>query len=136
MSRRKERTLINIMGIWQVIDGLITILFYGVYQEFFANNNTSSFSKQYHGINALFGNAFLFICGFGTLLIGLGLFNLIASQKYVKDDQVVKSIGVVLVFQALFSYVIFDVISLVLGMSAAVILLAKNKSIRLSSQTG
>lgn len=87
-------------------------------------------------MNALFGNAFLFVCGFGTLLIGLGLFNLIASQKYVKDDQVITSIGVVLLIQAFFSYMIFDVISLILGMSAAVILLAKNKSIRLNSQTG
>ena len=136
MSRKKERTLIKIMGIWQIIDGLITIMFYGIYQEFFAQNNSSSFSTQYHGMNALFGNAFLFVCGFGTLLIGLGLFNLIASQKYVKDDQVITSIGVVLLIQAFFSYMIFDVISLILGMSAAVILLAKNKSIRLNSQTG
>ncbi|MBX8937679.1 MULTISPECIES: hypothetical protein [Enterococcus] len=136
MSRKKERTLIKIMGIWQIIDGLITIMFYGIYQEFFAQNNSSSFSTQYHGMNALFGNAFLFVCGFGTLLIGLGLFNLIASQKYIKDDQVITSIGVVLLIQAFFSYMIFDVISLILGMSAAVILLAKNKSIRLNSQTG
>lgn len=136
MSRKKERTLIKIMGIWQIIDGLITIMFYGIYQEFFAQNNSSSFSTQYHGMNALFGNAFLFVCGFGTLLIGLGLFNLIASQKYVKDDQAITSIGVVLLIQAFFSYMIFDVISLILGMSAAVILLAKNKSIRLNSQTG
>jgi len=136
MSRKKERTLIKIMGIWQIIDGLITIMFYGIYQEFFAQNNSSSFSTQYHGMNALFGNAFLFVCGFGTLLIGLGLFNLIASQKYVKDDQIITSIGVVLLIQAFFSYMIFDVISLILGMSAAVILLAKNKSIRLNSQTG
>lgn len=136
MSRKKERMLIKIMGIWQVIDGLITIVFYGIYQEFFSHHNTSNFSTQYHGMNALFGNAFLFICGFGTLLIGLGLFNLIASQKYIKDDQVIRAIGVVLLIQALFSYMILDVISLVLGMSAAVILLAKNKSIRLSSQAG
>lgn len=136
MSRKKERTLIKIMGIWQIIDGLITIMFYGIYQEFFAQNNMSSFSTQYHGMNALFGNAFLFVCGFGTLLIGLGLFNLIASQKYIKEDQVITSIGVVLLIQAFFSYMIFDVISLILGMSAAVILLAKNKSIRLNSQTG
>lgn len=136
MSRKKERTLIKIMGIWQIIDGLITIMFYGIYQEFFAQNNSSSFSTQYHGMNALFGNAFLFVCGFGILLIGLGLFNLIASQKYIKDDQVITSIGVVLLIQAFFSYMIFDVISLILGMSAAVILLAKNKSIRLNSQTG
>lgn len=136
MSRKKERTLIKIMGIWQIIDGLITIMFYGIYQEFFAQNNMSSFSTQYHGMNALFGNAFLFVCGFGILLIGLGLFNLIASQKYIKDDQVITSIGVVLLIQAFFSYMIFDVISLILGMSAAVILLAKNKSIRLNSQTG
>lgn len=136
MSRKRERMLMKIMGIWQIIDGLITILFYGIYQEFFAHHSTSSFSTQYNGMNALFGNAFLFICGFGTLLIGLGLFNLIASQKYVRDDEVIRSIGVVLVIQALFSYLIFDVISLVLGMSAAVILLAKNKSIRLSSQAG
>lgn len=136
MSRKKERTMIRIMGIWQIIDGLITILFYGIYQEFFAQDHSSNFSTQYHGIDALFGKAFLFICAFGTLMIGLGLFNLIISRKYIKDDRVITSFGVVLLIQALFSYVILDVVSLVLGMSAAVILLAKNKSIRLNSQTG
>ena len=127
MSRKKERILITVMGIWQIIDGLLTIFVYGFYQL-----------KLGQGTNAMSlvsreSNAFMLICTFGALLIGLGLANLVISKRYVKDNQVCVKLGIYLLIQALFSYFILDIISLVIGMVAGVVMLAKNKRIRIES---
>lgn len=134
MSRKKERLLIRIMGIWQIVGGLLTIIFYGFYQQQLASGTPEGNLAQLTAITAQFGNVFVFICTFGTLLIGLGIANLVVSKRYVKDNEVNIKIGVFLVIQALFSYLILDIVSLVLGMSAGVILLAKNKGIKINYQ--
>lgn len=127
MSRKKERVLIALMGIWQIIDGLLTIFVYGFYQQKL-NQGTNAMS-----LVARESNAFMLICTFGALLIGLGLANLVISKRYVKDNQVCVKLGIFLLIQALFSYFILDIISLVIGMVAGVVMLAKNKRIRLES---
>ncbi|MBO0431204.1 hypothetical protein [Enterococcus sp. DIV0660C] len=134
MERKRERQLIRIMGIWQILDGVLTIGIYGFYQQQIFSGMVESNLAQLHAIDALFGNVFLFVCTFGTLLIGLGLANLVISQRYVKDNQVNIKIGVYLLVQGLFSYLILDIISLALGMTAGIILLARNKGIKLNLQ--
>lgn len=134
MERKRERQLIRIMGIWQILDGVLTIGIYGFYQQQIFSGMVESNLAQLDAIDALFGNVFLFVCTFGTLLIGLGLANLVISQRYVKDNQVNIKIGVYLLVQGLFSYLILDIISLALGMTAGIILLARNKGIKLNLQ--
>ena len=134
MERKRERQLIRMMGIWQILDGVVTIGIYGLYQQQIFSGMVESHLAQLRAIDALFGNVFLFVCTFGTLLIGLGLANLVISQRYVKDNQVNIKIGVYLLVQGLFSYLILDIISLALGMTAGIILLARNKGIKLNVQ--
>ncbi|MBO0481191.1 hypothetical protein [Candidatus Enterococcus courvalinii] len=134
MERKRERQLIRIMGIWQILDGVLTIGIYGFYQQQIFSGMVESNLAQLNAIDALFGNVFLFVCTFGTLLIGLGLANLVISHRYVKDNQVNIKIGVYLLVQGLFSYLILDIISLALGMTAGIILLARNKGIKLNVQ--
>lgn len=134
MERKRERQLIRIMGIWQILDGVLTIGIYGLYQKQIFSGMVESNLAQLNAIDALFGNVFLFVCTFGTLLIGLGLANLVISKRYVKDNQVNIKIGVYLLVQGLFSYLILDIISLALGMTAGIILLARNKGIKLNVQ--
>ncbi|MGM9902422.1 MAG: hypothetical protein ACI32O_00635 [Enterococcus sp.] len=122
------------MGIWQIIDGLVTIIFYGLSKQwelFGINQANLSYLKQ---LNDHYGNIFLFICTFGIFLIGLGMINLLLSQKYIKDDQEHFKIGLYLLVQGIIAYFILDFISLILGMTAGVLLLAKNKSIRLNKK--
>lgn len=131
MSRKLERKLIYITGIWQILDGLITILFYGMYQR----NQFSSLAglsfEQAKGIESIFGSIFMFISIFGTLLMGLGMINLVTARNYMKDHVSSAKVGIWLLVVGIFSYFIMDIVSLVLTMTAAVLYLAKNKSIRM-----
>ena len=134
MSRKMERRLVLIMGIWQIIDGLITIIFYGLGNQLnlfgFSSGNVT-YLKQ---LDATYGNIFLFVSSFGVVLIGLGIVNILLSKKYIKDDQIHFKMGMYIMIQSLLSYFILDFISLILGMTAGVLLIAKNKSIRLKKK--
>ncbi|KPG71339.1 hypothetical protein [Enterococcus sp. RIT-PI-f] len=134
MCRKMEQRLVLIMGIWQIIDGLITIIFYGLGNQlnlFGFNSGNVTYLKQ---LDATYGNIFLFVSSFGVVLIGLGLVNILLSKKYIKDDQIHFRMGMYIMIQSLLSYFILDFISLILGMTAGVLLIAKNKSIRLKKK--
>lgn len=131
MSRKTERNLIKLMGILQIIDGVITILYYGIYQQSIGSNHLEGTFAEIRTISSMYGNILVFIGMFGTLLILLGLINLMLALRYIKDNRVHVKIGVFLMLEALFSYFILDIISLILGMSAGVIMLAKNKGIKM-----
>lgn len=124
MERKRERQIVTIMGIWQIIDGLITILYYGLYKLGSTLATTSSTLNR---------SMFTLTCSFGILLITLGMVNLLLGKRYIKNGKIHYKIGFFLIFQALISYFMMDIISVILGMTAGVILLAKNKSIRLSA---
>lgn len=127
MSRNLERKLIMILGTWQILDGLITIFYYGLYKYGWKVSDLSSSSDV---SEVIYSNLFTVTTTFGILLISLGLVNILISHKYLKDNQISQKIGIFLIIQAIFAYMIFDIISVVLGISAAIILLSKNKSIK------
>lgn len=129
MSRKVERNLVAVMACWQMFHGLFTILYYSVFQRHAIS------TEVFHQFNGLIsqGSIFVMINIFGTLMMGLGLFNLVMSKNYMKDGTVNKS-GMWLIGMGLYSYFIMDVISLVLSMGAGVWYLAKNKSINLNSK--
>lgn len=127
MKRGIERKLVLLLGIWQIIDGLITIFFYGLYKYGYQLNTLSDKNEF---TDTLQSSLFTVTNTFGILLISLGLINLLISKRYLKDNQISKKIGIFLVIQSLFSYIIFDLISVILGISSAVIIFAKNKSIK------
>lgn len=125
ISRKNERTLFRIVGIWQVIQGVFTILYYSIM------NRMSTVSSLHHLLNSDYDTVLIMaiINIFGSLMIGLGIFNLVVSKNYMKDSSLTKT-GYWILLNSIFSYLIFDIISLVFGMSALVIYFAKNKSIR------
>ncbi|MDH6365730.1 hypothetical protein M2139_002758 [Enterococcus sp. PF1-24] len=125
MKRAGERKLVTVMGIWQIIDGLLTIIYYGFYQHGIFNGGAGA-----GGID----KTFTLICSFGTLLLGLGIINLVIAKNYIKDNQVMKKMGGWFIAEGILSYFVMDIPSLVLAMATAVLMLAKNKSIRLSYQ--
>ncbi|MEM5009856.1 hypothetical protein WKH57_03930 [Niallia taxi] len=131
MNRRLERNLVIIAGIWQIIDGLLTILVYGTLKKIEGANLIENTSFAYmKAMESVVGSIYIFIGIFGSILIGLGLFNLVCVKKYIKDDQVHVKVAIWLLVCGVMSYFIMDIISVVLYMSAGMIMLAKNKSIK------
>ncbi|MCE4047565.1 MULTISPECIES: hypothetical protein [Bacillaceae] len=131
MNRRLERNLVRIAGIWQIIDGLFTILVYGTLKKVEGANLIENTSFAYmKALESVVGSIYIFIAIFGSILIGVGMFNLVCAKKYIKDDQVHVKVAVWFLVCGAMSYIIMDIISVVLYMSAGMILLAKNKSIK------
>lgn len=131
MSRRLERNLVRIVGVWQIIDGLITILVYGTLKKVGGANLIENTSFAYmKAMESIVGSIYIFIGIFGAALIGLGMFNLVCAKKYIKDDQVHVKVALWLLICGAFSYIIMDIVSVILCMSAGLIILAKNKSIK------
>ena len=81
ISRKFERKLVYLLGIWQIIDGLITILFYGMPHQNHLINNSNILMEEIYILEIYFGNIYNFIIIFGLFLIGLGLINLILAKK-------------------------------------------------------
>ncbi|TRZ38045.1 hypothetical protein CEQ21_21775 [Niallia circulans] len=131
MNRRLERNLVIIAGIWQIIDGLLTILVYGTLKKIEGASLIENTSFAYmKAMESVVGSIYIFIGIFGSILIGLGLFNLVCAKKYIKDDHVHVKVALWLLVCGVMSYFIMDIISVVLYMSAGMIMLAKNKSIK------
>ena len=134
MSRKKERVLVQVMGAWQILDGVITILLYGLGNTFNLPIIGTANIEYLNELNNTYGGIFVLICSFGIILIGLGMTNLMLARRYIKDGKEHFKIGFFILGQGLFSYFIMDIISLVLGIIAGVLILAKNKPIRLSKE--
>jgi len=118
-----------------MLEGAMAILFYGLGNTFHIPIIGADNIEYLNALNDTYGGIFIFICSFGILLIGLGMTNLMLGRRYIKDNQVHLKIGLFMLGQGLFSYFIMDIISLVLGMCAGVLILAKNKSIRLEQDS-
>ncbi|BCA86714.1 hypothetical protein EsVE80_22370 [Enterococcus saigonensis] len=129
MNRKKERLLIRILAAWQITDGLITIIYYGFYRSYILPNHGSK-----DMLVSPYGNIFLLVATFGILLIGLGIANLLIARCSLKDNQINVKIGVWLLAQTALSYLMMDIPGVVLSVCTAVILLAKNKTIKLNLQ--
>jgi len=130
INRKFERRIVYILGVWQIMDGLITILFYGIYQQNNLITNSGIPSEQIYASEDILSSMFIFITVFGLLLIGFGLLNLVIAKNYIKDTIINNKIGIWLLILGVTSYFIMDILSVVLSISAGVIYLAKNKSIK------
>lgn len=63
--------------------------------------------------------------GLGGCLIILGLMNSVVLKKQIKDNQVLGAYVWLLIFESIISYLIMDIIGLILLISVIVIALAK-----------
>lgn len=133
MTRQLEKRLTLALGIWQIIDGLITILYYGVYKLGPLSGKLGQAPEE-SAIAVVNSSMFTLVCTFGSLLIGLGLMNLVMAKRYLKNEATTKKIGLFLLGQGLFSYFILDIPSMVLSITCGVIYFAKNKAIKRNLQ--
>lgn len=123
MSRKFERVLTFILGLWQILDGSITIIFYGI-------DNSIVQSKSGELINSEISLSSLSSI-FGMTLICFGIINILVSKFQLKDGkETLKKVAWWFVFQSLFSYFILDIIGILCSIIATIFLLARNKAIK------
>ncbi|MGV3464088.1 MAG: hypothetical protein ACO1OT_02200 [Heyndrickxia sp.] len=134
MSNKMEKILVYIASGWQLLDGLITIFIYGSYiRNKGAHMKGLSFAEK-KGLESLFGSIYSFVSIFGILLILIGIITLYLTRTYLKNDIVPKKVPIWFLLVGVFSYFSMDLISLVLYMAAGIIILAKNRSIKIHTK--
>ena len=129
MTRKLERRMSTAMGVWQIIDGLVTIIYFGFIKlaPLTGKLGNSITEQANQTVNS---SMFTLTCTFGSLLIGLGLLNLVSAKRYLKDGTTTKKHGLFLLGQGLFSYFVLDIPSMVLGICSGVVYFAKNKALK------
>lgn len=131
MSRKLERTCARVLGIWQIIQGVITIWLYGSYIQGVGAKDSGVLSyKTAQLLNAVFGSMHTFVVSFGVILIGLGLFNLYLAKYTLKDSTVIYKTPIYLICTALVAYMCMDIISVLFAIIAGIVALSKNKSLK------
>jgi uncharacterized membrane protein HdeD (DUF308 family) len=131
MTRKMERRISVAMGIWQILDGLVTIIYFGFYilAPLSGKLGVGEVDQANRTINS---SMFTLTCTFGALLIGLGILNLVSAKRYLKDVTTEKKFGLFLLGQGLFSYFVLDIPSMLMGICGGVVYFAKNKAVKQS----
>ncbi|TCP21332.1 hypothetical protein EV207_1439 [Scopulibacillus darangshiensis] len=134
MSNKMERILAYIASGWQLLDGIITIFIYGTYIRNKGSHISGLSFEEKKGLESLFGSIYSFVSTYGILLILLGLMTIYMTRTYLKNDSVPKRVPIWFLICGVVSYFTMDIISLVLYMGAAILILAKNRSIKIHTR--
>lgn len=127
MNRKSERIIIRIGGIWNILNGALTLFLVSpwVKSGLFENLN-----GQTKGLNYLSENLNTFVTTYCLLYIFLGVLNVYLSTR-LEDESAPRAIPVWFFILGLASFMMVDVISAVTYIVASVMSLAKNKAVRL-----
>ncbi|MDQ0227861.1 hypothetical protein [Metabacillus niabensis] len=129
MNRKLERRLVLIGSIWQIVSGLLTIF---VYASFIKNEGMhSSYNTlaKLEAAQSVFGSLYMFSVSFGMLFVILGILNLVLG-KSLKDDKAERRKPIWFILLGLSSYIVMDIIGSFMFLSAGILALAKNKSVK------
>lgn len=131
MSRTLEKKLTFWCGIWQMVDGIITIIGYGTYIKIIGSRNGNILNyANARALSSVFGSMYIFLVIFGTILIGLGLLNLYFSKTYLENNKITYVVPICLLIEAILAYFCMDLITTILMGIAGIVALSKNKAIK------
>jgi hypothetical protein len=132
MNRKFERRIVFIAGIWQIVMGIMTIFIYApIYRREGLDMIYSSMPLplvEAEAIGSLFGSIYMFIVMFGLFFILLGIVSIFLTRM-ILDNSIEKKIPLYFLICGIVCYLLMDIISTILLISASIMMLAKNKSI-------
>jgi len=134
ISRKTERLLMVIAGLWQIFNGVITIYVYAPYHRR-AGLDLIDYSVtiiEAEAISQVFANFYMFIVIYGMIYMVIGLLLVYLSRK-MTDNKVTYAIPITALVIGLAAYFGMDIMSVVFCSLTGVLALAKNKSIKIAS---
>lgn len=126
MSRKFERVAVFIVGIWQIIVGFITIYLYANRYKQSSLTEMEFSIVQEKAIQSFESNLYIFTVSLGLLYVLMGVINIYLSRKII-DQSVQRKIPFILIIMGIVSYLLMDIVSGILCLSAGVLALSKNK---------
>ena len=131
ISRKMERGLGLIAGIWQIFNGLITIFIYAPHHRRGGLRliDESFTLIEAEAISQVFGNIYMFIVTFGMTYMIAGIWLIYLSRK-MTDNQVAYIVPTMALLIGGVAYFTMDILSVIFCLSAGSLALAKNKAIK------
>ncbi len=134
MKRTLERNLLRGGAIWNLINGMVTILGYATWIKTSGIGALSSgLSSDINFDGSLIDSVYTIAVGYGILQLIIGVFNLIIVRR-LRNNQIQKRVVVWLGGLLLFSVATLDVIGIIIYSVLFVIYQSRNKAIRLANQ--
>ena len=130
-----ERTLVKLMAVWQVVIGILTIFVYApLYKK--GGQGMDEVSVAYgRAMRSVFNSMWLFIISFGMLSIVSGLILWFVSRE-IKDEAILTKVPTYVLVVSVVAYLMMDVVSGTIGITAVFFMLSKNKAIKMVRETG
>jgi hypothetical protein len=134
MKRTLERNLLRGGAIWNLINGMVTILGYATWIKTSGIGALSSgMSSDINFDGSLIDSVYTIAVGYGILQLIIGVFNIIVVRR-LRNNQIQKRVVVWLGGLLLFSISTLDVIGIIIYSVLFVIYQSRNKAIRLANQ--
>lgn len=134
MKRTLERNLLRGGAIWNLINGMVTILGYATWIKTSGIGALSSgLSSDINFDGSLIDSVYTIAVGYGILQLIIGVFNIIIVRR-LRNNQIQKRVVVWLGGLLLFSVATLDVIGIIIYSVLFVIYQSRNKAIRLANQ--
>jgi hypothetical protein len=134
MKRTLERNLLRGGAIWNLINGVVTILGYATWIKTSGIGALSSgMSSDINFDGSLIDSVYTIAVGYGILQLIIGVFNIIIVRR-MRNNQIQKRVVVWLGGLLLFSISTLDVIGIIIYSVLFVIYQSRNKAIRLANQ--
>lgn len=134
MKRTLERNLLRGGAIWNLINGMVTILGYATWIKTSGIGALSSgMSSDINFDGSLIDSVYTIAVGYGILQLIIGVFNIIIVRR-LRNNQIQKRVVVWLGGLLLFSISTMDIIGIIIYSVLFVIYQSRNKAIRLANQ--
>jgi len=134
MKRTLERNILRCGAVWNIINGMITILGYATWIKTSGIGALSSgLSTDINFDGALIDSVYTIAVGYGILQLIIGLFNIIVVRR-LRNNQIQMRVVVWLGALLLISVMTMDVVGIVIYSVLFVIYQSRNKAIRFANQ--
>lgn len=133
MERKLERNILKLAGVWNIINGLITVLAYSSWLKVGGIAEiTTMQSGQAQISGSILDSVYMVTVGYGFLQIIIGVINFIVVRS-MRNNAIQVGFIVWIVSLALISLTTLDVIGTLVYTVLFVIYQARNKAIKISS---
>lgn len=133
MKRKLERKIFTFAGLWNLINGLITVLTYSSWLKIEGISAISNIEpEQLRMTGSLIDSVYMVTVGYGILQIIIGIINFITVRN-IRNNSIQIGFIIWIISMCAISIITLDIIGSLLYIVLLVIYQARNKAIKINS---
>ncbi|UUX35389.1 hypothetical protein [Fundicoccus culcitae] len=134
MTRTLERNILRFGAVWNLVNGLITIIGFGSQIRVDGIQGLSDATMANKDlVGSLIDSVFMVVMAYGLLQIAIGVLNFVVVRN-MRDNKIQKGFIIWLAILMILSLITMDIIGTLIYVVLFVLYLSRNKAIRLQKQ--